>query len=113
MEPLSFDHLPKEIARLHSRMDFVEDTLKRIAGINKPIIEEEILTVPQVAQLLSLSIPTIYGLIHRKELPIMKRGKRVYFKRSQIIDYLEKGSVDPESVPQKSSSINNYKKGAK
>ena len=55
--------------------------------------QEELLTVPQLAELLSLSIPTIYGLIHRRELPAMKRGKRVYFNRTEILEYLEKGRI--------------------
>ena len=74
--------------------------------------QEEILTVPQLADLLSLAIPTIYGLIHRRELPAMKRGNRVYFKRSQILEYLEQGSIKTIADIEK-GSILKTRKGSK
>jgi excisionase family DNA binding protein len=71
--------------------------------------QEEILTVPQLADLLSLAIPTIYGLIHRRELPAMKRGNRVYFKRSQILEYLEQGSIKTIADIEKGSILKTRK----
>ena len=52
---------------------------------------EKILTVEEAAKLLTLSVPTVYGLISRKELPVMKRSKRCYFLEHDVIDYLKKG----------------------
>ncbi len=52
---------------------------------------EKILTVEEAAKLLTLSVPTVYGLISRKELPVMKRSKRCYFLEHELIDYLKKG----------------------
>jgi len=69
----------------------VRKVLKRDNGDASIPANEDILTVPQAAEFLSLSVPTIYGLLHRKELPAMKRGKRVYFKRSELLQYLEQG----------------------
>ncbi len=51
----------------------------------------DLLMVPDCAKLLGLSIPTIYGKLHRRELPFMKRSGRVYFKRGEILNYLEQG----------------------
>ncbi len=87
----SFDQLPKEVARLHSRLDSIENKLQHITDGGLPNVTGDLLTVPQAAELLSLSIPTIYGLLHRRQLPAMKRGKRVYFKRSELLLYLEDG----------------------
>ena len=52
---------------------------------------EQLLTVQQTAEFLSLSVPTIYGLIHKGELPVMKRSKRCYFSKIELITYLKKG----------------------
>jgi excisionase family DNA binding protein len=52
---------------------------------------EQLLTVQQTAEFLSLSVPTIYGLIHKGELPVMKRSKRCYFSKIELIAYLKKG----------------------
>jgi excisionase family DNA binding protein len=52
---------------------------------------DELLTVQDTAKFLSLSVPTIYTLISRGELPVMKRSKRCYFSRVELINYLKQG----------------------
>lgn len=51
----------------------------------------DLLTVQQAAEFLSLSVPTIYAKISNKELPCMKRAKRVYFSREDLMTYLRAG----------------------
>ncbi len=51
----------------------------------------EILTVAQSAEFLSLKVATIYSLISRREIPHFKKGKRVYFFKQELIDYLKEG----------------------
>jgi len=74
--------------------------------------EEEFLTVSQTAELLSLSVPTIYGLIHRRAISSLKRGRRVYFKKQDLILYLEEGRRNAqETLSHKSGSpTNSFKK---
>jgi excisionase family DNA binding protein len=52
---------------------------------------DELLTVQDTAKFLHLSVQTIYGLIHRGKLPVMKRSKRCYFSKSELIAYLQAG----------------------
>ncbi len=52
---------------------------------------DELLTVQDAAKFLSLSVPTIYGLISKNELPVMKRSKRCYFSKIELINYLKQG----------------------
>jgi excisionase family DNA binding protein len=52
---------------------------------------DELLTVQDAAKFLSLSVPTVYGLISKGELPVMKRSKRCYFSKVELIDYLKQG----------------------
>ena len=52
---------------------------------------DELLTVQDTAKFLSLSVPTIYGLISKGELPVMKRSKRCYFSKVELINYLKQG----------------------
>lgn len=46
------------------------------------------MNVQQVAEYLTLSVQTIYGLVHKMEIPNSKRGKRLYFKRSEIDEWI-------------------------
>ena len=59
---------------------------------NKPQPEvDELLTVSGAAKFLSLSVPTIYGLISKGALPVMKRSKRCYFSKNELLQYLKAG----------------------
>ena len=66
--------------------------IKRLPNekVNEPQAEE-LLTVQGAAKFLSLSVPTIYGLIHKGEIPVMKRSKRCYFSKNELINYLKQG----------------------
>ena len=52
---------------------------------------EQLLTVQQAAEFLHLSPATVYGQVSRGELPVMKRGKRLYFSRTELLEYLKQG----------------------
>lgn len=113
METLSFDLLPKEVARIHSRLDSLEYSIQRLADGGIPPTTGDLLTVEQAAELLHLSIQTIYGLLHRRELPSLKRGKRVYFKKEDLLQYLEDGRRNAQdAIDHRPGSITkSYKKG--
>jgi excisionase family DNA binding protein len=65
--------------------------LKHTPPTNEQKENDELLTVEQTAKFLSLSVPTIYGLISKKELPVMKRGKRCYFDKAELLAYVKAG----------------------
>ena len=52
---------------------------------------DKLLTVQGAAQFLHLTVPSIYSKVSRNELPYMKRGKRLYFSRTELMDYLKAG----------------------
>jgi excisionase family DNA binding protein len=54
---------------------------------------EKFLTVPQAAEFLNLATQTVYGLIHRKQIPCFKRQKRVYFSKPDLTAWLESGRL--------------------
>lgn len=64
--------------------------LKALSSEQQPEADD-LLTVQAAAKFLSLSVPTIYGLIHRGEIPVMKRSKRCYFSKLELISYLKEG----------------------
>jgi excisionase family DNA binding protein len=52
---------------------------------------DEFFTVQDTAKFLSLSVPTVYTLISKGELPVMKRSKRCYFSKVELVNYLKQG----------------------
>ena len=75
------------------RLDAIERLLYEIKSgkqvDNVPVVyANEMMNVQQVAEYLTLSVQTIYGLVHKMEIPNSKRGKRLYFKRSEIDEWI-------------------------
>lgn len=75
------------------RLDAIERLLYEIKTgkqiDNVPVIyANELMNVQQVADYLTLSVQTIYGLVHKMEIPNFKRGKRLYFKRTEFDDWI-------------------------
>ncbi len=51
----------------------------------------ELIGVKMTAELLHLSVPTIYGLVHTRSIPYYKRRQRLYFKRDEIEKWIAAG----------------------
>ena len=90
MEKLSFEQLPVAVCQLHEKLESIERLLLE-KDFETPDKSDELLTVDQCAEFLHLSKPTIYGLISQGELPVMKRSKRCYFLRKELVEYLKAG----------------------
>ena len=60
---------------------------------NNPATEqpEQLLTIQEAAQFLNLTVPTMYSKVSKGELPVMKRSKRLYFSRTELLEYLKSG----------------------
>ena len=53
--------------------------------------KEQYLFAPQAAKFLGITLPTLYSKVSRGELPYMKRGKRLHFSRTELMDYIKAG----------------------
>lgn len=87
MDTLTFDQLPAAISLLIREVN----SLKLALQSAPPEPADQLLTVDQAAAFLTLAKPTIYAMISRGELPNLKRGKRVYFQKSDLLNYLKEG----------------------
>ena len=90
MEQVTFNNLPEAISRLLDKVSQIEGQLsKGFDSTSKP--QDELLTVHQTAEFLSLAVPTVYSMVSKGNIPYMKRSKRIYFSRSELLGYLKKG----------------------
>ena len=84
---------------------------------NNPTTEppEQLLTIQAASQFLALSVPTMYSKVSKGELPVMKRGKRLYFSRTELLDYIKKGRKKSyaEIEQEAETYLSNKKKGLK
>lgn len=86
----TIEQLPQAVNQLLNKLKEIEGLL--LLKSNEPHSKaDELLTVQDTAKFLTLSVPTVYGLISRGAIPCMKRSKRVYFSKSELINYLQQG----------------------
>ena len=88
---LTFEQLPEAVTIL----------TKKVSELTRLIVEkqaqtptdepERFLNIEEAADFLRLAIPTVYSKVSRGELPVMKQGKRLYFSRAELLDYLKAG----------------------
>ncbi|HOR82997.1 MAG TPA: helix-turn-helix domain-containing protein [Bacteroidales bacterium] len=74
---------------------------------------EQILNIREAAEFLSLSVPTLYSKVSKGELPVMKRGKRLYFSSDELLEYLKAGrkKTNAEIEKEAEAYLLNNKKG--
>jgi len=86
----SFDDLPNAVSQLAEKLNQIEELIR--SQKNQPQVEEDkLLTIKEASQLLSLTVPTVYGLVQRREIPVCKKGKRLYFSRAEVVDWIKTG----------------------
>jgi excisionase family DNA binding protein len=70
----------KELEEFFAEKKLAENSKKdEIGGINLAI------------EITGLAKPTIYGLVSERKLPHSKRGKKLYFSRQELTDWLKQG----------------------
>jgi excisionase family DNA binding protein len=65
------------------------ESRKGFSGASEP--EEDILSIQQAASFLNLTIPTLYTLNSKREIPSCKRGKRLYFSKADLLNWIKQG----------------------
>lgn len=102
--------------QMNNPFDLIEKRLQSIEGLildlkHKPDNHntrevKDMLSIQETAELLHLSVSTIYGKVSRREIPFMKRGKRLYFSKSELLEYLKEGrrktisEIEKDSISQ-------------
>jgi excisionase family DNA binding protein len=88
---VTFDSLPEAVSELFNKLHNIE-TLLTQKGTAQPAPEgEELLSVKEAAVFLRLKVPTVYGLISKGQIPVLKPGKHCYFSKSDLLHYINEG----------------------
>ena len=90
MNTPTFEQLPLLVANLINEVSELKALLlKKSEQPTEP--NDELLTIEQACGLLKLSTPTIYSKVAKRELTVMKRGKRLYFSKKELTEYIKQG----------------------
>ncbi|OAD46009.1 helix-turn-helix domain-containing protein [Polaribacter atrinae] len=109
MSNLNFESLPQVVHELSVKIDNFALLLKSTTQRED---QNDLLNTKEAAKFLNLSVPTLYSKVSKKEIPHMKRGKRLYFSKLELTDYIKSGKVfsDEEIDEQTDNFLSNSKK---
>ena len=116
---ITFEQMPvllseqrDEIMALRHMLIETNEMVKRIL---QPDPLPDLMTIKQAGEYLSLTTPTMYNKVSRNQLPYMKRGKKLYFSRAELTEYLKAGrnKTADELIEEVESYLESKKKGGR
>ena len=69
----------------------VEASISKNNAVATDVVENELLTIEETAKYINMAVSSVYGLVHTKRIPYIKRGKRLIFERTKINEWLHAG----------------------
>lgn len=90
-DSLTFDQLPQAVAMLTKEVSELKEFLLQKSNQQATPPAEQLLTVQEAADFLNLSVATVYSKVCKGELPVMKRGKKLHFSNTELMQYLKDG----------------------
>ena len=86
---LTFEQLPSAVAKILESLERIEKLLNLKDDLS--INDNNLLNIQETAEFLNLKVATIYGHVHKREIPNNKVGKRLYFVKSDLIEWVKSG----------------------
>ena len=87
----------------------IENSLRKILYVQKEslsIENEQLLTIKEAAEFLHLSVPTLYGYVSKSAIPVSKQGKRLYFSKQELTEWVKTGRK--KTIAEISAEANTY-----
>lgn len=91
MKTVTFEDLPRMVGELIEKIDRLENSLQEHKLRDAAQPTDKLLSVKEAADFLNLAVPTVYSMVSKGDLPHMKRSKRLYFDRDELMAYLKEG----------------------
>lgn len=89
MEPFGFDQLPEAVRKLTEKVDGLEILLLKLQPQNEDM--HKMLNIQEAAAFLNVTVAALYSLVSRKDIPVNKPGKRLYFDKNELNEWIRSG----------------------
>ena len=82
-----FEIIVQKLNAIDKRLHSIETKLNTLESSNN------LMDTKQVSEYLKLAVPTIYDKVHKREIPHLKTGNKLYFDKNEIDGWLLNGKV--------------------
>ncbi len=87
---LTFNEIPVAIQEMQKKLEKIELLLTEKTP-NSSGETDQFFSIKEAANFLNLSVPTLYGYVSRSAIPVSKRGKRLYFSKLELLQWIKDG----------------------
>lgn len=87
---ISFDNLPQAVAHLVNELETIKSLVEKT---QRPQVKEQRIPIgiDEACKLIGKAKPTVYTLVRKRILPSYKNGKKLYFFRNELLEWIENG----------------------
>ncbi len=89
MEAVTFEQLPSVVAEIKDQLTRIEAYILNLKTPDDA--KDSFMTITEAATFLDLAVSTIYGKVCRMEIPVNKKGKRLYFEKNELLKWVKNG----------------------
>jgi predicted DNA-binding transcriptional regulator AlpA len=73
------------------KLNSIEKAIEKLKAVSND--EEDFMNIDQVSSFVGLAKPSVYGLVHKQKIPYFKASSRLYFKKSEIVNWITSSRV--------------------
>lgn len=88
---ITHNDVPEFLGRLYLKIENLERLFTEKGNLQPEA--DQLLIIQQAAEFTHLSVPTVYGKVSKKEIPYIKKGKRLFFSQKDLTDWLRSGRI--------------------
>lgn len=79
---------------IFQKLENIEKILEELKNnqTENPSNKDDMLSTVEVARYIKLAVSSVYGLVHHNKIPHCKKGKKLYFIKSDIDKWILEGS---------------------
>lgn len=84
----TFEQIPEILKRIEGRLDRIEEILLN------PIendYSDDFIGTKDACKILKVTLPTLYSKVCLREIPFYKKGNRLHFSKSELIQWIKDG----------------------
>jgi excisionase family DNA binding protein len=75
----------------------ITENIKKAISPSESSADNAYMSIEETAKLINLAKSSIYGLVHRKKIPFHKVGKKLYFSKESVLEWIHNGKHNVNS----------------
>ena len=75
----------------------ITENIKKAITSSESSADDAFMTIEETAKLINLAKSSVYGLVHQKKIPFNKVGKKLYFSKATILQWINDGKQATKS----------------